>query len=308
MDIDKIRIGTRASPLALWQAEWVKSSLEAVHSGITVEIVRIKTTGDKILDSSLAKIGGKGLFVKEIEEALTAGEIDIAVHSMKDVPIQLPSGLSISVIMKREDPRDALVAKNGLKLAGLPPQARVGTGSLRRTTQLLHYRPDLEIVPMRGNVQTRLGKMETEQLDAIVLAQAGLKRLGISDIVTETLAPELILPAMGQGAVGIETRTYALDIIEAIVPLDDEETHLALDAERGFLEILGGGCQVPIGVYATIDGQELTLRGLVASLDGKTVLRLERKGPAYNGRLLGMEAGREILSQGADRILKEIYK
>ncbi len=305
---DKIKIGTRGSPLALWQAEWIKSCLEEIHEGLEVELIIIKTTGDKILDAPLAKIGGKGLFTKEIEEAMLKGEVDIAVHSMKDVPTQLPPGLEISVITEREDPRDALISKNGQTLAELPKGARVGTGSLRRRTQLLSHRPDLEIVPLRGNVQTRLGKMESENLDAVILAASGLKRLGREDIITEAIPTEILLPGMGQGAIGIESRQFALETIERILPLDHEETHLALDAERAFLEVLGGGCQVPIGAHATIDGETLTLKTLVASLNGETILKTEKYGLKMDGKNIGRNAGKELLEQGADKILKDVYE
>jgi hydroxymethylbilane synthase len=303
----KITIGTRGSPLALWQAHWIKFQLELVHEDLTVDLVKIKTSGDKIQDVPLAKVGGKGLFTKEIEESMLRYETDIAVHSMKDVPVKFPPSLTLSVVTEREDPRDALIARNGLKLDTLPKGARVGTGSFRRTTQLLNYRPDLEVVPMRGNVQTRLDKLESEGLDAIILAAAGLIRLDMADHITEYIEPEVMLPGGGQGAVGIESRKEDLRVMNRIFPLDHEETHLALEAERAFLTRLEGGCQVPIGVYATIEGETLHLRGLVGSLDGKQMLKAERKGSVEDPEAIGFELAGEILGMGADKILKEVY-
>jgi hydroxymethylbilane synthase len=303
----KITIGTRGSPLALWQAHWIKFQLELVHEDLTVDLVKIKTSGDKIQDVPLAKVGGKGLFTKEIEESMLRYETDIAVHSMKDVPVKFPPSLTLSVVTEREDPRDALIARNGLKLDTLPKGARVGTGSFRRTTQLLNYRPDLEVVPMRGNVQTRLDKLESEGLDAIILAAAGLIRLDMADHITEYIEPEVMLPGGGQGAVGIESRKEDLRVMNRIFPLDHEETHLALEAERAFLTRLEGGCPVPIGVYATIEGETLHLRGLVGSLDGKQMLKAERKGSVEDPEAIGFELAGEILGMGADKILKEVY-
>ena len=303
----KLTIGTRGSPLALWQAHWIKSQLESLHGDLTVDLVKIKTSGDKIQDVPLAKVGGKGLFTKEIEESMLRYETDIAVHSMKDVPVKFPPSLTLSVVTEREDPRDALIARNGLKLNTLPKGARVGTGSFRRTTQLLNYRPDLEVVPMRGNVQTRLDKLKSEGLDAIILAAAGLIRLDMANHITEYIEPEIMLPGGGQGAVGIESRKEDLRVMNRIFPLDHEETHLALEAERAFLTRLEGGCQVPIGVYATIEGETLHLRGLVGSLDGKQMLKAERKGSVEDPEAIGFELAGEILGMGADKILKEVY-
>jgi hydroxymethylbilane synthase len=303
----KVNIGSRGSPLALWQANWVKSQLEEHHGElIEVDIKIIKTSGDKIQDVPLAKIGGKGLFVKEIEEALIREEVDIAVHSMKDVPMKLPLNLVIGVITKRETPFDAFISRTGTKLADLPENARIGTGSLRRSAQLLKYRPDLEIVPLRGNIDTRLKKLETENMDGIILAGAGLKRMGWEDQITELIDPEIILPAMGQGAVGIEARRYSPDLLGAILPLDDDETHLALEAERAMVGKLEGGCQIPIGAYATLDGRTLKLRGLVASLDGKTVYQAEKEGPCDQARIIGIEVANELLEMGAGKILQEL--
>ncbi len=305
--VSKVTIGTRGSPLALWQAHWIKSQLESVHDDLTVELVKIKTSGDKIQDVPLAKVGGKGLFTKEIEESLLRYETDIAVHSMKDVPVKFPPSLTLSVVTERQDPRDVLVSRKNLKLDDLPKGAKVGTGSFRRTTQLLNYRPDLEVVPMRGNVQTRLNKLESEGLDAILLAAAGLIRLEMGDHITEFIEPEIMLPGGGQGAVGIESRKEDLGVMNRIYPLDHEESHRALEAERGFLTRLEGGCQVPIGVYATIEGESIRLRGLVGSLDGKRVLKAEQTGSTEDPEGLGFQLAGEILEMGADKILKEVY-
>ncbi len=308
MKKNKIRIGTRGSPLALWQANWIKSRLQSIHPGLEAEIVPIKTSGDKIQDVALAKIGGKGLFVKEIEEALLRGEIDIAVHSMKDVPVKLPAGLNIVAIPAREDPRDALISQNGVKLKDLPQKARVGTGSLRRITQLLHYRPDLEIVPLRGNIETRIKKMTAESLDGIVLAVAGLRRMGMEDKISEAIDPGIMLPAMGQGAVGVEARQFDADTLELVLELDHEETHIALEAERAFLRALGGGCQVPIGAHATLSADQLTLKAVVGSLDGKQIFKSEKTGIPQRAREIGESLGKEMLEQGAGKLLDEIYQ
>ncbi len=310
MNLDKLVIGSRGSGLALWQANWIKSQLEELHPDLPVEIKIIKTSGDIIQDVPLAKIGGKGLFVKEIEEALIRKDVDIAVHSMKDVPMKLPYELDISVITERENPFDALISRDNIKLDDLPKNAKVGTGSLRRSSQLLKYRPDLQIFPLRGNIDTRIKKLDSEGLDAIILAAAGLRRMGWVEKITEVISPEIILPAMGQGAVGIEARTRDYDVLAAILELDHEPTHLALDAERAFVGKLEGGCQVPIGAYATLDDDsgELTLKGLVASLDGKTIYQKEKKGTSVEAKKMGRELGDDLLNMGADVILKEIYQ
>ena len=308
MIYDTIKIGTRGSPLALWQANWIKSCLEIEQEGLQVDLVTIKTSGDKIQDVSLAKIGGKGLFTKEIEEALITKDIDLAIHSMKDVPVKLPRGLNISVITEREDPRDALISKDGVKLADLPEGARIGTGSLRRQTQLLNYRPDFKIMPLRGNLETRLKKLETEGLDAIILAVAGLKRLGMDDRISERIDPDIMLPGIGQGAVGIELRLFDTFSMLMTMPLDHELSHTAVLAERAFLRKLEGGCQVPIAGYATINDGTLTLKGLVASLDGKKIIKAEKSGPTQDAGIIGNSLGEEILQMGAGKILKEIYE
>jgi len=308
MDSYKIVIGSRGSQLALWQANWVKSELERINGNVEVSIQIIKTSGDKIQDVPLAKIGGKGLFVKEIEEALLAHEIDIAVHSMKDVPMKLPRELQIAVVTERESPLDALISKNGEKIADLPEGATVGTSSLRRSSQLLRYRPDLKIEMLRGNLDTRLKKLDEGQYDAIILAAAGLNRLGWADRITEEISREILLPAMGQGALGIETRINDVDVQKFICDLDHEATHWAVESERAFVDILDGGCQVPIGAYATVDGREITVRGLVAGLDGKTIYQLDKTGPVYDADKLGRELGNELLKMGAAEILKEVLQ
>ena len=308
VDIEKIKIGTRASALALWQSGWIKSRLEKQHKGLEVEIVKIHTSGDKIQDVSLAKIGGKGLFLKEIEEELLRRNVDIAVHSMKDVPVELPNRLCIAAITKREIPLDALISRNGEKLIDLPQNSKIGTSSLRRQTQLLNFRPDFEILPLRGNIDTRLKKLETEGLDGIILAAAGLKRLGWEDKITEYIDSDILLPAIGQGAVGIEARDFDVDVLAALVDLDHEETSISLEAERSFLKVLEGGCQVPIGGYAYVEEGEINLRGLVGSLDGKEILKAQKKGPIDQAALVGFELAKEILAMGADQILKKVYE
>ena len=306
MESRKIKIGSRGSPLALWQANWIKDQLESRNPDIPVEIVIIKTSGDKIQDVPLAKIGGKGLFVKELEEALLRKDVDFAVHSMKDMPIKFPFALCIASVTKRENPFDALISRNNIKLNDLPKGAKIGTGSLRRASQLLHYRPDLNLIPLRGNVETRIKKLETEGLDAIILATAGLIRLGWGDKISEIISPEILLPAMGQGAVGIEARKHDVDTQILLADMDDENTHLALDAERAVVTQLEGGCNVPIGAFATIEGNEMTLRGLVASLDGKTLYKKELKGDKVNAVALGNEMGNALLDMGGDKIMHEI--
>jgi len=306
MESRKIKIGSRGSPLALWQANWIKDQLESRNPDIPVEIVIIKTSGDKIQDVPLAKIGGKGLFVKELEEALLRKDVDFAVHSMKDMPIKFPFALCIASVTKRENPFDALISRNNIKLNDLPKGAKIGTGSLRRASQLLHYRPDLNLIPLRGNVETRIKKLETEGLDAIILATAGLIRLGWGDKISEIISPKILLPAMGQGAVGIEARKHDVDNQILLADMDDENTHLALDAERAVVTQLEGGCNVPIGAFAIIEGNEMTLRGLVASLDGKTLYKKELKGDKVNAVALGNDMGNALLDMGGDKIMHEI--
>ena len=308
----KIVIGTRGSRLALWQAEWVKSELERSHPGITVELNKIKTTGDKILDVPLAKVGGKGLFVKEIEEALLRGEADIAVHSMKDVPTEFPEGLHLAVICKREDPRDAFITqiknhKSGiLNFGGLPLGATIGTSSLRRSCQLLHIRPDIRIEQLRGNLDTRIKKLDEGQFDAIILAAAGVKRLGWADRITEFLSTETSLPAIGQGAVGIECRIDD-EINDLISHLNDHITAVCVRGERVFLKKLEGGCQVPIAAYARIESQTLVIEGLVGNLAGDVIIRERIEGAPADADSIGLELAERLLSRGAKQILDEVY-
>lgn len=304
----ELRIGTRASQLALFQANWVKERLEQAHSFLKVTLVKIKTTGDRIQDAPLAKIGGKGLFVKEIEEALLAKKIDLAVHSIKDVPTEFPEGLHLSAITKREDPRDAFISRGGLSLKDLPQGARVGTSSLRRQAQLLHFRNDLQLIPLRGNLDTRLKKLKTLNLDGIVLASAGLRRLGLEANVTEYLPTEISLPAIGQGALGIETRVGDEEVEEKIRFLNDPDASISVSAERAFLRRLEGGCQVPIAAYAWIVNLTLQIDGLVGTIDGKRLIRHHLEGPAEKAEALGVELAEILLKTGAKEILDEIYK
>ena len=306
MKAQKIVIGSRGSQLALWQANWVKSELERLHSNADIDIRIIATSGDNIQDVPLAKIGGKGLFVKEIEEALLANEIDLAVHSMKDVPMELPTELGISVITKRENPLDALISKNGETLADLPQGATIGTSSLRRSSQLLKYRDDFKIHPLRGNVDTRLRKVEEGKYDAILLASAGLNRLGWANRITEEISHDILLPAMGQGALGIETRLDDTMIYDFISTLNHEQTHYAVSAERSLVGRLDGGCQVPIGAYARVEKGLITLKGLVASLDGEIIYKLENVGPVDDAINIGQELGAQLLKMGANEILEKL--
>jgi len=311
---NKLVIGTRGSKLALWQAEWIKSELEALHPGLEVTLNKIKTTGDKILDVPLAQVGGKGLFVKEIEEAMLRNEADIAVHSMKDVPTEFPEGLYLAVITKREDPRDAFIArkKNGSweynGFNDLPDGAVLGTSSLRRACQLLNKKPGLKIEQLRGNVDTRLRKLDEGQFDAIILASAGVKRLGWEDRIAERIAPDISLPAIGQGAVGIECRVNDTRILDLITPLNHKETEITVRAERSFLRKLEGGCQVPIAAYATLSGDTLIMDGLVGDVDGSEIIRGHIEGPADQYRELGTSLAEDLLSRGAKEILDEVYK
>ena len=297
-------IATRRSALALWQAEHVAERLRAA-TGRQVELLKLVTTGDKILDVPLARVGGKGLFVKEIEEALLDGRADLAVHSLKDVPTIFPPGLVLGAITEREDPRDALCAPRHGTLDALPRGARVGTSSLRRRAQLLASRPDLEIVDVRGNVQTRLSKTEGD-VDAVVLAYAGLKRLGLGDRATEILPTERSLPAIGQGALAIEIRDGDREMIAAMEALEDPATRAAVTAERALLATLEGGCQVPIAGHATVEGDRVRLQGLVASLDGSEVLRVVEEGAVGDAHDLGVRAARRLEDLGARKILDAI--
>ena len=300
-------LGSRASKLALQQSEWFQAQVQAIAPDIRVTLTRIQTSGDKIVDVPLAKIGGKGLFVKEIEEALLSGEIDFAVHSMKDVPTQLPDGLEILCVPPREDSRDALISRTGCRFQELPVGARVGSSSLRRQSQFLHARPDLRIEMLRGNLDTRLKKLKEGQFDAIILAAAGLRRLGWTEEITEYLDPQLCLPAIGQGALGIEGRSDDQFVRSILNRLTHPPTHVAVAAERALLHRLEGGCQVPIAAYATLMNDQLHLEGLVASVDGKTVIRDAVQGARAEAQVLGTRLAERLLARGADKILGEIY-
>jgi len=300
-------IGTRGSRLAVWQAEWVQARLKEFAPGLTVTLQRIKTSGDMILDVPLAVIGGKGLFVKEIEEALLRGEIDLAVHSMKDVPTVLPDGLDILCVPAREDPRDVLVSRDSCSLDQLPKGSRVGTSSLRRQAQLLHYRLDLRIELLRGNLDTRLRKLHNGEYDAIVLAAAGLSRMGWSNKVTEYLPPEVSLPAIGQGALALEGRCKDRFVQALVEKLEHRPTRTAVTAERALLERLEGGCQVPIAAHATVKGDTLIMDGLIASVDGRQLIRDTIQGPASEAQGLGKQLAEKLLAQGGNVILNEIY-
>lgn len=308
MNNQTLKIATRQSPLALWQANYVKDRLIQLYPELAVELVPMVTKGDVILDTPLAKIGGKGLFVKELENALLNGEADIAVHSMKDVPMQFPEGLGLSVICKREDPRDALVSNTYRTLAELPQGARVGTSSLRRQCQLKQLRPDLNIQSLRGNVGTRLNKLDNGDYDAVILASAGLIRLGLRERIASFIEVETSLPAAGQGAVGIECRLDDERVKALLAPLADAETTACVLAERAMNNRLQGGCQVPIGGYAVLQGDEIYLRALVGALDGSTIIRAEGKSAVENAEVLGVQIGQQLLEQGADKILQAVYR
>ncbi|MEX5385147.1 hydroxymethylbilane synthase [Cronobacter muytjensii] len=303
-----LRIATRQSPLALWQAQYVKQRLEACHPGLTVELVPMVTRGDVILDTPLAKVGGKGLFVKELELAMLDGRADIAVHSMKDVPVEFPEGLGLVTICEREDPRDAFVSNRYQRLDDMPAGSIVGTSSLRRQCQIAARRPDLIIRSLRGNVGTRLSKLDNGEYDAIILAVAGLKRLQLDARITSPLAPEESLPAVGQGAVGIECRLDDTRTRELLAPLNHEETAVRVRAERAMNTRLEGGCQVPIGSYAELNDGELWLRALVGAPDGSRIVRGERRGTPHEARALGISLAEELLNHGAREILAEVYQ
>ena len=302
-----LKIATRQSPLALWQANYVKDRLQQLYPDLTIELVPMVTKGDVILDSPLAKIGGKGLFVKELENALLNKEADIAVHSMKDVPMQFPEGLGLAVICQREDPRDAFVSHSYRTFAELPQGAVVGTSSLRRQCQLKALRPDLDIRSLRGNVGTRLSKLDNGDYDAIILASAGLIRLGLADRIASFIDVEQSLPAAGQGAVGIECRTDDMQVQALLAPLADAETTYCVRAERAMNNHLQGGCQVPIGGYAVLQQGQLYLRALVGNIDGSRIIRAEGKSAVENAEVLGVQIAEQLLAQGADKILQAIY-
>ncbi|MFT5930923.1 MAG: hydroxymethylbilane synthase [Oceanospirillaceae bacterium] len=302
-----IRIATRESQLALWQAYFIKAELERHHPGIIVEILGMKTKGDKILDVPLAKVGGKGLFVKELEQAMLEDRADIAVHSMKDVPMEFPEGLGLSVICEREDPSDAFVSNHYNNLDELPKGAKVGTSSLRRQLQIKALRPDLQLLDLRGNVNTRLAKLDAGQYDAIILASAGLMRLEFHQRIQSRLTDEQCLPAGGQGAVGVECRLSDTATMALLAPLHHADTADRVMAERALNKRLEGGCQVPIACFAELEGDHLWLRGLVGEVDGSRVLTTEIRGPRTQAENLGITAAEDLLAQGAGEILQAIY-
>lgn len=302
-----IRIATRKSPLALWQAEHVAALIEQNFPEIKTELVKMTTRGDKILDAPLAKIGGKGLFVKELEQGMLDGTADIAVHSMKDVPVEFPKGLHLSAILSREDPRDAFVSNRYSSIVSMPDKVRIGTSSLRRQCQIMEKFPEAEILPLRGNVNTRLAKLDASEFDAIILAAAGLKRLGLTDRITEALSTTDSLPAIGQGAIGIECRSDDSFLNGLLRSLHDQHTSLCVTAERAMNARLQGGCQVPIAGFAQLHGKQLTLQGLVGKPDGSVLYRTEKSGNASDAEQLGKDAAEDLLSQGADKVLRELY-
>ena len=306
MSISNIRIATRESPLAIWQAEHVRSQLIKQHPGLSVELVAMTTQGDRMLDRPLSVAGGKGLFIKELEQSLLDGSADIAVHSMKDVTIDLPDGLELPVILKRADPRDVFISNYYQSLDELPEGSSIGTSSLRRQCQLRACRPDLKLLDLRGNVGTRLRKLDENQFDAIVLAAAGITRLGFEKRICEFLEPEVMLAAIGQGAIGIETRANDQLVQNFIKPLDDRFTKIQLIAERAFSKRLYGGCQLPIAAYAQITGEQLVIRGLVGSPDGKIIITGEVNGLTEHAGALGLQLAEKLLNKGADAILRDL--
>lgn len=303
-----LRIATRKSPLAMWQAEFVKAELEKHHEGLTVELLPMSTKGDKILDVPLAKIGGKGLFTKELEDRMLAGEADIAVHSMKDVPMVLPEGFALGAILERHEPTDAFVSNDYAHFEELPQGAVLGTSSLRRKAQLMAARPDLVVKDLRGNVGTRLGKLDAGDYDAIVLATSGLKRLELDERIRHELSPETCLPAVSQGTLGIEYFEKDPEVLELIQVLNHRDTEIRTLAERAMNHRLEGGCQVPIGVYAELEeNDQIYVRGLVGALDGSEILRSETRGPQKDAEKLGVYVAEQLLEKGAGEILKEVY-
>ena len=302
-----IRIATRQSPLAVWQAEYVAQRLQAVFPGLQTELVKMVTRGDKILDAPLAKIGGKGLFVKELEQGMLEGIADIAVHSMKDVPVDFPEGLHLSAILSREDPRDAFVSNQYAAFKDLPTNAKIGTSSLRRQCQIKELLPNAEIIPLRGNVNTRLAKLDNGEYDAIILAAAGLIRLGMAERISECLATDISLPAIGQGAIGIECRTDDAEINAMLASLHDTQTGYCVAAERAMNARLNGGCQVPIAGFAQWQDGQLSMRGLVGSPDGSVLYRSEQSGSQDQAEAIGTAIAEDLLSQGADKILQALF-
>mgnify|MGYP001397822263 FL=1 len=304
----KIKIATRRSPLAIWQAEYVKKELIRNHSDIEIQIVRIQTEGDRFLDAPLFDIGGKGLFIKELEEALLSKNADIAVHSMKDVIVELPKGLEISVIMKREDSRDVLISNQYNSIAEIPDNSTVGTSSLRRQSQLKQVNSNILFEDLRGNVETRIGKLDDGKYDAIILAAAGIIRLGLAERITEFISFSHVLPAVGQGAIGIECRTNDETTQQLIAPLNDKDTSLCVLTERAFSRRLNGGCQLPIASHAVIENNQIKVDGLVARLDGSKVIRLQKIGELKDADKIGSSLAEALLDNGADAILKDYLK
>ena len=302
-----LRIATRKSPLAMWQAEFVKAELEKVFPALVIELLPMSTKGDKILDVPLAKIGGKGLFIKELEDSMMAGKADIAIHSMKDVPMELPEGFALGAILERHAPTDAFVSNNYATFDSLPKGAVLGTSSLRRKAQLLAARPDLDVRDLRGNVGTRLGKMDAGEYDAIVLATSGLQRLKLDERIRHEISPELCLPAVTQGTLGIEYFENDKETFEIIKVLNHRDSEIRSIAERAMNHRLEGGCQVPIGVFAELDGDKISIRGLVAELDGSVVLTASIEGDKKDAKALGIALGEKLLDQGAKAILDEVY-
>ncbi|MSQ47638.1 MAG: hydroxymethylbilane synthase [Deltaproteobacteria bacterium] len=303
-----LRIGTRGSALALWQAEWVKARLEALWPGLRVELVPIRTSGDRIQDVSLATLGGKGLFVKEIEEALLAETVDLAVHSVKDLPGDFPNGLTLSAVPEREDARDILITRNGETLAELPPGTRVGTSSLRRQALLLHLHPGVRIEMLRGNVDTRLRKQREGIVDATVLAAAGLKRLGLTPQHSSVLDEHVFLPAIGQGALGIETRANDKDVRALVEPLNHLASAIAVSAERAFLRRMGGSCRTPLAAKGTVTEEHVHLTALIASPDGRILIRGEQEGPHQAVEQIGGSLAERLLAQGGAEIMEEVRR
>lgn len=302
-----LRIGTRGSALALAQTRWVEDQLHLLHPDLAIELVPIKTTGDKLKDIPLAQVGGKGLFIKEIEEALLAGAVDLAVHSLKDMPAEIPPGCTLGAVPSREDCRDAFISRHYISLGEIPPGGRVGTGSLRRKVQILHRRPDLEVVGLRGNVDTRLRKLETEGLDAIILAAAGLNRLGLGHIPQGHLAVTEMLPAIGQGALGLEVRQDDQDMLRLLEPLNHYPTQVAVTAERAFLARLEGGCLIPVAALGRLEGDSLTVEALISDLEGRRLLQDRLAGPPEQAQALGRRLAETLLERGGGEILQEIY-
>ena len=306
--MQKLRLGTRGSKLALWQADCVAGEIHKLLPELNIEIVIIKTTGDKILDVALSKIGDKGLFTREIENSLLSGEIDLAVHSMKDLPSFLAPGLTLGAVLKRENPQDVFISHKNYTLTSLPDHASVGTSSLRRIAQLRALRPDLRMVDLRGNVETRLKKMQEQDLDGIVLAYAGVKRLGFSDQISEIISTDLMLPAVGQGAIAIELRAEDYETYKVIDPINDHHTNLATKSERALLRELEGGCQVPIASLAQIKGDQIYLEGLVASMDGQILIKGVQSGHLDQAVEIGQLLAQSLFARGADSILEEIKR